>query len=98
MTLPEVARIEIQGARVVVDAAPISLAAELFRANGAAARADATIRIVERFARHESGEPIDPDEQSADSALLIVRTALGEGEGGSGPDFTQRPASSAPGG
>lgn len=98
MELPVVATVEIQGERVVVRAAPISLAAELFRAESAAAHADAALLVVERCCRLESGAPVDPDTLSADSALRLVRVAVGDEREAGSPDFTPTPSSPAAGG
>ena len=96
MELPVVATVEIQGERVVVRAAPLSLVAKLAEADkGGPSSAEAVLEIVRRCCSLEGGAPLDPDELSMDSASRLVHVAVGE-EGGA--DFSPPPGSSEPGG
>ena len=99
MELPIIATVEVQGERVRVRAAPLSLVAQLAQAgDGGASGAATALRIVERCCRLESGAPVDPDSLSMDSATRLVNLAIGGGEGNARPDFPSPHASSAPGG
>lgn len=97
MDLPIVATVEVQGERVQVRAAPLSLAAQLAQAGSAEVSAT-VLRIVERCCFLESGAPVDPDALSMKSATRLVDIAVNGGEGDARPDFPSPPASSAPGG
>lgn len=92
MELPVVATVEIQGERVVVRAAPLSLVARLAKS---AKAVDAVLDIVARCCTLESGAPVDIDALSFDSASRLVKIAVGE-EGDA--DFCKPPASREPAG
>ena len=103
MDLPVLTTVEIQGERVQVRAAPVSLLAEMSEEKGDGGKIP--FELVSRTLARccsiaESGAPLDLDALSMQSALRLLRIAVGDEtpEGSARPDFTQPPASSEPGG
>lgn len=103
MQLPVVATVEIQGERVQVRAAPVSLLAEMSadKVDGGKVSYDLVSRTLARCCSlAESGAPLDLDALAWDSALRLLRIAVGDEapEGSAKSDFPSPPASSGSGG
>lgn len=103
MELPVVATVEIQGERVQVRAAPLSLLSEIAQAKDA----DGTVRfelVAKTLARccalADGGGPLDLDVLSLPSATRLFRIAIGDEapEGAAAPDFSLPPGSQESGG
>lgn len=90
MELPVLSTVEVQGARVIVRAAPVSLVAELAEAGRGAAFPPIALRVIKRCCSLENGDSVPVDCLSMESAQRLVFVAVG-GEGQGGPDFPSRP-------
>ena len=95
MELPVVATVEIQGERVVVRAAPLSLVARLAQGPDDAATMPVISEILARCCSLEGGGPVDQDALSMNNAQRLLRIAVKE-EGDA--DFRPPPASREPAG
>lgn len=103
MELPVVATVEIQGERVQVRAAPLSLLSEIAQAKDAegTVRFELVAKTLSRCcALAEGGGPLDLDVLSLPSATRLFRIAIGDEvpEGAAAPDFPQPPGSQESGG
>ena len=103
MDLSVLGTVEIQGERVRVRAAPLSLLSEIAtdKSAGGFVRFDLVGKVLARCCSQESdGAPVDPDSLALSSALRLFRIAIGDEtpEGSSEPDFRSPPESSGSGG